>query len=175
MIIIAPVLALGQDPRGYYLIHGAEEAMCCNGYGNVRPENARGLPFAQDPFYQIKVFPHQIVGELTQKFGTVPQLGLEHDGQVAIRPQPLQVQKCHPAELFAWVGEFVQCGLCSPYKAMEGGINRCHQELIFILEIKIDRAVGDPGTICYLGHARVKEAVLGNDLDCGIQNSLVLV
>jgi hypothetical protein len=83
-VIIAVSVAIRKDPCGYYLIHGAEEAMGGNGNGNVSPENAGFLAFTQDAFDYIKVFHQKVMRELAKELGAMPKLSLEHNGQTAI-------------------------------------------------------------------------------------------
>src|ERR1051325_2713513 len=83
-VIIAVPVAIGKDPRGYYLIHGSEEAMGRNGDRNIGPKDAGFLAFAQDSFDYVKVFNQQAMGKLAQKLGAMPKFSLENDGQAAV-------------------------------------------------------------------------------------------
>src|SRR3954452_1319375 len=92
-VIVAITVAVGEDPRGYDLIHGAEEAMRRDGDGDFCPENAGLLAFAQNALDYVKIFHQQIVGELAKKFRAVPQLRLKNNGQAAVGTKRLQVQE----------------------------------------------------------------------------------
>src|SRR5262249_43584037 len=71
MVITLP-LAVREDPRGYYLIDSAKEAMCGDGYGDVISEHSTLLAFAQHVLNHVKILYQQVVRELTQKLGAVP-------------------------------------------------------------------------------------------------------
>src|SRR5579859_2154089 len=60
-VIVAITVAFREDPRGYYLIHRAEEAMRRDGDGNIRAEHAGLLAFVQHTLDHVKVFHQQVV------------------------------------------------------------------------------------------------------------------
>ena len=60
-------------------------------------------------------------------------------------------------------------------EAMKCRVNGGHQELIFILKVKIDGAISHSGAVGNFGHTGVEKAVLGNHFNGSIQNALVLV
>src|ERR1700694_2460776 len=115
------------------------------------------------------------MGELAQKLGAVAKLGLEHDGQVTVGAQRFQMKVSHPPELLPGIRDVVQRCPGPFNEAMEGGINGCHEQLVFILEIEIASAVGYPRPVSNLGDPGVKKAVLRNDLNGCIEDALVLV
>src|SRR5262249_38304651 len=164
-----------KDPRGYYLIDGAKEAMCRDRQRNIGAEDSCLLAFAQDAFDYVKVFHQEIVGKLAEKLRTVSQLGLKNNRQAAVGPQGFQVEEGHAPQLFPRIGYLVQRSPGPLNKAVEGRIDGCHQQLILILEVQIDGAVSYAGPVGDLGHAGMKEAMLGDDFDRGIEDSLVLV
>jgi hypothetical protein len=49
------------------------------------------------------------------------------------------------------------------------------QNVVLVLEIQVDRTVRDPGLAGNLGNGGFVETLLGEDLDGGFQNALVLV
>ena len=60
-VIIAVPVAIGKDPRSYYLIHRAKEAMGGNGDGNIGAENSGFLAFTQNAFDYVKIFHQKVV------------------------------------------------------------------------------------------------------------------
>ncbi len=60
-------------------------------------------------------------------------------------------------------------------EAVKGRINGRHEQFVFIFEIKIDSAIGHPGTVGNFRHAGVKKTMLSNDFDGRIQDALVLI
>src|SRR5579859_8035954 len=83
-VIIAVPVAIRKDPRGYYLIHRAKEAVGRDGNRNVGPKNARFLAFPQHSFNHIKIFHQKIMRKLAKKLGTMPEFGLEDNSQAAV-------------------------------------------------------------------------------------------
>src|SRR5262249_48870371 len=149
--------------------------MRSHGYRDVRTEKAGLLALPYYALDEIKILHQKVVRELAQELQTVTQLGLKHDGQIAVGAQAVEVQKSNAPQFFPGVGNLGQGGARPLGEAMEGGINSRHQQFIFILEIKIDGAVSHAGTVGNFRHARVKKAVLGYDFDGGIQDALVFV
>src|SRR5215831_11646027 len=85
------------------------------------------------------------------------------------------MQKGDPAKFLARFRNLCQSHPRPLDEAMEGGIDGRHQQLVLILKVKIDGAVGYAGPAGDLSHARVEKAVLGDDFDGGIEDALVLV
>src|SRR6266481_7385065 len=174
-MVITLAFAVREDPRGYYLINSSEEAMCSNGHGEFRPKDLRLLAVTQHALNEIEVFDHHVVGELAQELRAMTQFGLEDDRQTAVGAQRFQVQKSHAPQFFPRVSRVLQRRFGAGNEAVEGGVNRRHQELVFVLEVEVDRAIGHAGAFCDFGHAGVKEAVPGNHFNCRIKDALVLV
>src|SRR2546425_271643 len=115
------------------------------------------------------------MGELAQELGAMAQLSLKHDGQVAVGAEGFQVEVSHAPELLARVGDIVERRPCPLYKAVEGGIDGRHEQFVFIFEIKVDGAIGHSGPVGNLGNPRMKKTMLGDHLNGGIEDALVLV
>jgi hypothetical protein len=49
------------------------------------------------------------------------------------------------------------------------------QDIIFILEIQVDGSVGNPRLFGNLGNCRLEKALLGKDLNCRFQNTIVFI
>src|SRR5690348_1757864 len=174
-MMIAVTITVREDPAGHDLIHCAEEAVRRDGDGHIGPEGARGLSFAQHTLYKIKILHHEVVRKLPEKLGAMAEFSLEHNGQVSVGAQTFKVEISHAAEFFRGICEFSKRGLCAPDETMERRVNGGHQKFVFVLEVKVDGAVGHAGAVGNLRHAGMEEAMLGDDFNGGIQDALVLV
>src|SRR5215470_467638 len=121
MVFAVPVV-LGKDPRSNYLIKRPEETMRRHGYRDVGPKDTRLLALPHHVLNKVKVLNHQIVGELAQEFETVPELGLKHDGQIAVVPQPVQVEEGDATQLFPGLRDLGDRGSGPLDKTVEGGV-----------------------------------------------------
>lgn len=173
--MVTITLAVCEDPRGHDLIQRPEKTMSCHGDRYVGAENSFFLTFPQHSLDQIKVFHQQVVRELAKELEAVSKLGLKHDGQIAFRAQSLKMKEGHAAQFLSGVRDVCQRGSRARDETMEGRVNRGHQQLIFVLEVKVDGSIGNAGAVCNLRHARVEEPMLGDYLNGGIQDALMLV
>src|SRR5579864_230681 len=173
--IVGVAVVLRQDPGGDDLIERAEEAVGGHGNGDVGAKGAGFLAFADHAFDQIKILHQQVVRELPEKLQAVAELGLKDDGQLAVVAKAVEMQVGDAAQLFPRLGHVFQRTPGALNEAVESGVNGCHQQLVFVLEIKIDGAVGHPGAVGDLGDAGVEKAVLGDNLNGSVENALVLV
>src|SRR5215471_7867584 len=148
--------------------------MRSHGYGDVGAKQAGFLAFPHHTFNQIKILHQKVVRKLAQELEAVPQFGLEYDGQVAVVSQTLEMQEGDAPQFFPGIGNLGQGSARPVGETMEGGVDGRHQQLVFVLEIKIDSAVRHAGAISNLRHPRVKEAVFGNDLDGGMEVPLAV-
>src|SRR5262249_1978113 len=174
-MIVAVTVVVRKDPRSYYLIEGAEQTMRSHRHRNVGAKQAGLLAFADHALDEIKILYQKVVRELGEKLEAVAQFGLEHDGQVAVAAQSFQVQEGEAPQLFPRVGNLGQGRARALREAMEGGVDGRHQQLVLVFEIKVDGAVGHAGAVGDLRYPRMKKTVLGDDLNGGIQDTLMLV
>ncbi len=85
------------------------------------------------------------------------------------------MQERHAAQLLPRIGHLLQRAARPLYETMKSRVDGGHQQLVFVFEIQVDRAIGHPGTVGDLRHPGVKEPVLGNHLNGRIQDPLMLV
>jgi hypothetical protein len=84
------------------------------------------------------------------------------------------MKESHPAELFPGIVSLLQGGLGALDEPVKSGINGRHQQFVLVFEVKVNGAIRHAGPIGDFGHTGMEKAVLGDDLNGGIQYALVL-
>ena len=165
----------GEDPRADHLIERAEHAVRDDAIGHVGAEDALGLARAYYFAHQIHVVNQVLMGKLGYEPRALADFGLHHNGQVTVRSQSFKVQAGEHFELGTCGFHGVNFALGPVEKAAESGVDGFAQDVVFVLEIEIDGAVGDAGSGGNLGDARIEESMLGDDLDGSVEDALMLV
>jgi hypothetical protein len=115
------------------------------------------------------------MGKLGYEPRALADFGLHDDGQVTVRSKSFKVQAGEHFELGTGGFHGVNFALRPVEEAVERGVDGFTQDVVFVLEIEIDGAVGDAGSGGNLGDARIEESMLGDDLDGSVEDALVLV
>src|ERR1035437_437228 len=83
------------------------------------------------------------------------------------------MKKGQPPQPFGGAGKLLDLSTCVPHKRIEGRVDGCHQDLVFVLEVEIDGAVSDVGAIGDVGDSRVEKAFVGEYRDRSLEDALV--
>ena len=114
------------------------------------------------------------MGELRQELCALAQLGLEDHRQPPVRREAREVQFGKALELGARIGDLLQLFVRNPQEQREGMLERRHEDLLFALEVEVDRAVGDVGLARDIGDAGVEIAVLSEYVNGCLQDPVSL-
>jgi hypothetical protein len=101
-------------------------------------------------------------------------LGLHDYGQITVRGEGLQVQASEHFQLSPRRFYALDFAFRAVKEAAEGGVDGFAQDVVFVFEVEIYGAVGDPSSRGYLGDACVEEAMLCDDFDCCVEDAQVL-
>ena len=85
------------------------------------------------------------------------------------------MQQGEPPQLVARLRCALDLGARQLQKCAEGVGDGRHQDLVFALEVEINRAVGHAGALGDIRNPRVEKAMLSNDFHGGLKNTLVLI
>src|SRR5262249_24581877 len=111
--------------------------------------------------------------KLLHEFGRAAQLDLKHDRPVAVTGENLQVAVDDALELFERIMKLSQplAPLCECFSHMI--VEDRNQDIVFILEVEVDRPVGDTGLARDVSHFGVEESVARKDFYSAAQDGVV--
>ena len=166
---------LAQHPGGHHFIECPKETVGHDLGRHLRAKEPPRLSIADSSARQGEVLDHVVVRELGQEARALPQLHLEDDGEVAVRAQRVKVQERQAAQPFGRVGNLLQFGARMTHECVEGGVDGRLQDLFLVLEVKIDRTIGNVGAVGDVGDAGGEETLLGKHGHRSIEDALVLL
>ena len=122
------------------------------------------------PRYSRSVRRREALHELRR----LAQLDLEHDRQVAVGPEPLQVESCNAAKAGLRVEPF-EGGSALRDSGLHGLLEDRDEQVVLAVEVEIHRAGGDARRTCDVGHLRVEEPVSGEGTGGGREDPFTLI
>ncbi len=112
---------------------------------DVRTEEAGLLSVPDDLAHQLDVFYEMVMRELRDELSALTYLRLHDNRHAAIDGVTLEVYAGDILELGSRVRHCLELIVNLLVKAIENSIDRCSEDLIFILEVEINRTVGHTG------------------------------
>jgi hypothetical protein len=133
------------------------------------------LPVPNHSGDHVDVLHEQRRRVLFQEAGRLPQVHGDHFGQVALLLEQAELQLDDALdsvfERILRLGDFPENGEKPPDTFLEDR----DQDVVLVLEVEIDRAVGDARRLGDLAHPRRIKAILGEDLDRCLEDPIPLV
>src|SRR5262249_44867460 len=111
----------------------------------------------------------------SKELRAMAELGLEDRRELAMGSQGPQVQRGKVSKLLARIGDGAQFLSRKQQEPCKSRIDRCPQDLLFVLEVEVNGAVSHTRSAGNIADARLKVSFFGDALDGGVQDALILV
>ena len=142
---------------------------------SVLPEGAAGLAFRDHVADDAEVVAEVGRGEPLHELGGLPQLDLEHDGEVAVAAHAIEVQAGDGPQLRQRIVEAGDALAPGGDRLLHRLFEDRDEQVVLAAEVEVDRAGGDAGGPRHVGDLGVEVAARGEGFDRGAQQRVALV
>ena len=168
------ILFLAQYPRRHHLIDGAKETIRRYLFWHFAAKFSPRLAIANRLSHQIEILHQMLMRELGQEtacFAATPS-GRPRRGCGSI-PAPPDADRPAAVDVRSGSATFFNFGARCAHESVERGVDRCRQYFVFVLEVKVDRAIRYIGPVGYVGDARHKEPLFGKHRYRCVEDALI--
>jgi hypothetical protein len=166
---------VSQQPARDQFVDSSEDQVGCKTGTDVSSECAQLLALRDDVSHPIQILAEFTTGEKAHKSSRMTSFDLQYMGQRMIASNGFKVEANHQAQLLDRVIRARNLLVETNDEAAEDVVENRHQEMLFALEVEIQRAVGDLGLGSDIGHPGGEIPLGGKDLDGGAEDPVSLL